>query len=218
MQREMNYVWERSLEKPRGVIFLIPLRLENCDVPYDFRDRQWADFFGEEKEDTFQALLKSLKLRYEQKLYLEIRGLAKKQGEEKTNYDKEELKRKEAEERAKRNAEEKERKDAQNLVFRQDEERKRREKKEREQREAEDIANRKNLKIAREQAMKKTRQVAKVNLIPIDYSINDVIEPKKNNITLIIGVIITILACSCVLVAGLTWQFGDQIMQQLGLY
>jgi hypothetical protein len=67
VQKEMNYAWDRSLEKPRNAIYLIPLRLEECDVPYDFRERQWADYFGAKKEETYSALLESLKLRYEQK-------------------------------------------------------------------------------------------------------------------------------------------------------
>lgn len=34
VQRELNYAWEISLEKPRNVIFLIPFRLDDCK----FRD------------------------------------------------------------------------------------------------------------------------------------------------------------------------------------
>jgi hypothetical protein len=33
VQRELNYAWELSLEKPRNVIFLIPFRLDECEVP-----------------------------------------------------------------------------------------------------------------------------------------------------------------------------------------
>jgi len=68
VQREMNYAWDLSLEKPRGVIYLIPLRLEDCDVPFDLRERQWVDYFGDKQEETYNALLKSLKLRHQQKL------------------------------------------------------------------------------------------------------------------------------------------------------
>jgi formylglycine-generating enzyme required for sulfatase activity len=71
VQREMNYAWDLSLEKPRSVIYLIPLRLEDCEVPFDLRERQWADYFGEGKEETYNALLQSLKLRHEQKLRIE---------------------------------------------------------------------------------------------------------------------------------------------------
>ncbi len=77
LQREMNFAWERSLEKPKNTIFLIPLRLEDCDVPYDLQEKQWADYFGEKKAYTYQALLKSLKIRYEQVLVREGIGLLK---------------------------------------------------------------------------------------------------------------------------------------------
>jgi hypothetical protein len=68
VQREMNFAWEKSLEKPKNTIFLIPLRLEDCEVPYDFREKQWVDYFGRKKLATYQALLEALKVRYEQVL------------------------------------------------------------------------------------------------------------------------------------------------------
>jgi formylglycine-generating enzyme required for sulfatase activity len=71
VQRELNYAWELSLEKPRNVIFLIPFRLDDCEVPRHLRSRQWGDYFGEKKEATYQNLLESLKQRKEQKLRLE---------------------------------------------------------------------------------------------------------------------------------------------------
>lgn len=71
VQREMNYAWELSLEKPKHLIYLIPIRLDNCDVPDDLKEKQWVDYFGEKKEQTFSVLLKALRIRYEQKLKLE---------------------------------------------------------------------------------------------------------------------------------------------------
>ena len=42
-------------------------------------------------------------------------------------------------------------------------------------------------------------------------------QPKKSNTTLIIAVVAGLLLCCCCIgVAGL-WQYGDQIMQALGL-
>jgi hypothetical protein len=76
-QRELNLAWDLSLEKPRRAIYLIPLRLEACDVPYELRERQWADYFGEKQEDTYQALLKSLKLRCAQKFSIEVDEIAR---------------------------------------------------------------------------------------------------------------------------------------------
>lgn len=81
VQREMNFAWDRSLEKPRNVIYLIPLRLEDCDVPFDFRERQWADYFGDKKEETYTSLLESMKLRHEQKLRQEAEVNARRESE-----------------------------------------------------------------------------------------------------------------------------------------
>jgi tetratricopeptide (TPR) repeat protein len=92
VQREMNYAWDRSLEKPRHVIYLIPLRVEDCDVPYDFREKQWADYFGDKKEETYTALLESMKLRHEQKLRQENEENTRKETENKIKREAAEIK------------------------------------------------------------------------------------------------------------------------------
>ena len=66
VQRELNYAWELSLEKPRDVIFLIPFRLDDCSVPRHLRSRQWGDYFGEKKDSTYKSLIRSLKERHKQ--------------------------------------------------------------------------------------------------------------------------------------------------------
>jgi pimeloyl-ACP methyl ester carboxylesterase len=71
VQRELRHAWNRSLEKPQNVIFLIPFRLDDCEVPHNLRDRQWGDYFGSKKEKTYESLLDSLKQRHEQKLLLQ---------------------------------------------------------------------------------------------------------------------------------------------------
>jgi hypothetical protein len=71
VQRELQYAWELSLQKPQNVIFLIPFRLDVCDVPKHLRSRQWGDYFGENKELTYQNLIRALRQRYQQKLQLE---------------------------------------------------------------------------------------------------------------------------------------------------
>ena len=44
-------------------------------------------------------------------------------------------------------------------------------------------------------------------------------EPKKNNRTLIIVIVVVlVLCCCCIAIGALLWQFGDQFMNQLGLY
>lgn len=71
IQRELNYAWELSLEKPRNDIFLIPFRLDDCQIPRYLGSRQWGDYFDDKKENTYQILLRSLKQRHQQKLKLE---------------------------------------------------------------------------------------------------------------------------------------------------
>jgi formylglycine-generating enzyme required for sulfatase activity len=80
VQKELRYAREISFEKPEGTIFLIPLRLDNCETPRGLRFFQWADYFGESKDETYSALLEALQLRYEQKLNIE-EELARKENE-----------------------------------------------------------------------------------------------------------------------------------------
>ena len=106
---EMHYAWNRSLQKPPGTIFLIPMRLEDCKVPiglYDLEAKQWVDYFDEEKEVSYAKLLKSLEARLEQRKILETRerALTKKRKEIKTRKEKIEL---EATEKARKIAEKK---------------------------------------------------------------------------------------------------------------
>jgi formylglycine-generating enzyme required for sulfatase activity len=82
VQKELRYAREIAFEKPDETIFLIPLRLDDCTVPRGLRFYQWADYFGEKKEETYDALLESLKLRHEQKLKLEEVERAQKEKQE----------------------------------------------------------------------------------------------------------------------------------------
>ncbi len=77
VQKELRYAREIALEKPDDAIFLIPLRLDECEVPRGLRFYQWADYFGDKKEETDRALLQSLRLRYDQKLRLEAEEQAR---------------------------------------------------------------------------------------------------------------------------------------------
>lgn len=71
VQKELRYAREIALEKPDETIFLIPLRLDDCGVPRGLRFYQWVDYFGEKKNEAYNALVESLKLRHKQKLRLE---------------------------------------------------------------------------------------------------------------------------------------------------
>ncbi len=71
VQKELRYAREIALEKPEDAIFLIPLRLEECEVPRGLRFYQWVDYFGESKDSSYKALVTSLEYRYEQKIKIE---------------------------------------------------------------------------------------------------------------------------------------------------
>ena len=81
VQKELRYAREIALEKPEETIFLVPLRLDECEVPRGLRFFQWADFFGRNKDKSYEALVESLKLRYKQKLQLEEAERVKKEKE-----------------------------------------------------------------------------------------------------------------------------------------
>lgn len=66
VQKELRYAREIALEKPESTIFLIPLRLDDCDTPRGLRSFQWADYYGERKDQSYRNLLVSLKNRYQQ--------------------------------------------------------------------------------------------------------------------------------------------------------
>lgn len=60
VQKEIKQVLNQADEKPDGTIFLIPLRLDNCDVPFWLGRWQWVDYFDPTWQDK---LMTSLRLR-----------------------------------------------------------------------------------------------------------------------------------------------------------
>lgn len=69
VQKEINFSLNIAEEKPEGVIFIIPSRLENCNVPSRLSRWQYVDLFF--KDGTFSAngyerLVKALKIRANQ--------------------------------------------------------------------------------------------------------------------------------------------------------
>jgi hypothetical protein len=63
-QRELKYVLDLALEKEEDTIFIIPLRLGDCEIPRRLKSWQYADYFPEsQKEKAFQKLLMSLGVR-----------------------------------------------------------------------------------------------------------------------------------------------------------
>ncbi len=60
VQREIKEAIKKAEEKPFGTIFVIPVKLDDCDAPNYLRDWQWVDLFG---VNGYPRLLKSLRER-----------------------------------------------------------------------------------------------------------------------------------------------------------
>src|SRR5947209_1878217 len=58
VQREMHYTLDRSEEKPEGAIFLIPVKLEPCDIPLRLKRIHWVDLF--QHNGGYHKLLRAL--------------------------------------------------------------------------------------------------------------------------------------------------------------
>src|SRR5512141_591653 len=59
VQKEIKFALDKALEMPEGRIFLIPARLEECDVPRSLSSYHWVDLFD---EGGREKLMKSLKV------------------------------------------------------------------------------------------------------------------------------------------------------------
>lgn len=63
VQKEIRIALDRALEMPEGRIFLIPGRLEECDLPRRLQSYQWVDLFTQSGMDK---LTQALNLRAKQ--------------------------------------------------------------------------------------------------------------------------------------------------------
>jgi formylglycine-generating enzyme required for sulfatase activity len=63
VQKEIKFALDKAREMPEGRIFLIPARLEECDLPYSLRAYQYVNLF---EADGYRRLLRSLRMRAEQ--------------------------------------------------------------------------------------------------------------------------------------------------------
>lgn len=63
VQKEFKRALNLSEEKPEGSIYIIPLRLDECEPPIRFQQYHWLDYF---KENSHEKLLKSLRARSDQ--------------------------------------------------------------------------------------------------------------------------------------------------------
>ncbi len=62
VQKEIKFALDVADQQPQGTIFLIPLKLEECDVPERLRRWQWVNLFS---TNGYEHLLKALRSRAE---------------------------------------------------------------------------------------------------------------------------------------------------------
>jgi formylglycine-generating enzyme required for sulfatase activity len=63
VQRELRSVLDFADYKPEGTLYIMPVRLEECEPPRRLRIWQYVDYFEGQRERAFQRLLVSLKRR-----------------------------------------------------------------------------------------------------------------------------------------------------------
>jgi hypothetical protein len=60
VQREIKYALDIALEQPEGTIFLIPLKLQECNVPESLGKWHWVNLF---EENGYERLKRALRFR-----------------------------------------------------------------------------------------------------------------------------------------------------------
>ncbi|MBV8858478.1 MAG: TIR domain-containing protein [Acidobacteria bacterium] len=60
VQKEIRFALDKADEQPEGVIFIIPLKLEQCDVPDRLRRWHWVNYF---EAQGYERLLRALRSR-----------------------------------------------------------------------------------------------------------------------------------------------------------
>lgn len=63
--KELKLALDAAAEKPDGTIFIIPIRLDVCDVPDRLQPYQYVDYFGDEehKNRVYTSLIAALQVR-----------------------------------------------------------------------------------------------------------------------------------------------------------
>ena len=64
VQKELRFALDVALEKPEGTIFILPIRLDDCERPRRLRSIQGIDYFPPERRElAYARLRRSLELR-----------------------------------------------------------------------------------------------------------------------------------------------------------
>lgn len=64
IQKEITFALDIADEYPKGIVFLIPLKLEECDVPERLSKWQWSNYF---EKGGYEKLLEALQYAQEQR-------------------------------------------------------------------------------------------------------------------------------------------------------
>jgi|GEM_PF-1925018 len=59
IQRELRFALDIALQKPEGTIFIIPLKLEDCEPPRKLRTWHYVEYFPPDKRDNSFRLVKA---------------------------------------------------------------------------------------------------------------------------------------------------------------
>jgi hypothetical protein len=62
IHKEIKYALDVASIQPEGIIFIIPLKIEECEVPETLRKWQWLNYY-EDTERGYKQLLRALKIR-----------------------------------------------------------------------------------------------------------------------------------------------------------
>ena len=60
INKELKYILEVADEYPEGAVFLIPLKLEQCDIPRAMKKWQWVDYFEDQGYDRLVSTLREI--------------------------------------------------------------------------------------------------------------------------------------------------------------
>lgn len=224
VQKEMREALEYSLYKPEDTIFIIPLRLDACSIPWNIKSIQYIDYFPLDRvESSYKKILFSLEARAtllgidieeirehsqkeaEEKTQRELVERIRKEERAKARYEEEKILRQDAQERARLEINE----EISKLVKegkREAAKEKERQEKELIRKKAEELFNR-----DKELLRHKREESSQTN-----YPYVGTYEPHKNNNGMIIYIVSVMVLCACCAVVAGGWLYGDAIMQALG--
>lgn len=62
-QKQLRLILDAAQNMPEGVIYMIPLKLEECEPPFLLRHLQFANYFEGNREKVYASVLRSLQTR-----------------------------------------------------------------------------------------------------------------------------------------------------------